>query len=478
MIKVYNSLTRKKEDFKPIIKKEIKMYSCGITPYDEMHIGHAKQAIVYDVIRAYFEYLGYKVWYVRNFTDVDDKIIDRANRDGKKSNEISEYYIKESLKDLKYLKVKDATYQPKVTECMDDIVKFIQGLIDKGYAYVVEGEVFFDISKFPEYGKLSNRKKEDLVNTEESLNKKEKNDFVLWKPHKEGEPYWESPWSKGRPGWHIECSAMIKKYLGDQIDIHGGGIDLIFPHHENEITQSEAFEEKRFVNYWLHNGMVTYEGTKMSKSLGNFLTVKDILKKYFTDEVRYVILTHGYGSSIDFSEEIFLNARKRVYYFYSTLLKASDLKSKKILKEEGVPDVFLNFESKFCNSMNDNFNTPKALSEVNEVFKELNKVIYSNSYSIEQKEIIVSFFFKTFEEISSVFRLFNEDPSVYVSNVKNKVLQDRGVDPSYVEEKIKIRNSFKDKKDYKSADGVKEELISKGISIQDTPKSTDWDIVF
>lgn len=477
-MRVYNSFTGKKEEFKPLVEGEVRMYACGVTPYDEIHVGHARQAIVYDVMRTYLEYSGYKVLYVRNFTDVDDKIIDRANRDGKSSSEVSERYIKESLKDLELLKVEEAKYQPKVTECMDDIIDLIQILIDKRYAYVAEGEVFFDISKFPDYGKLSNRKKEDLINTEKSPNKKGENDFVLWKPHKEGEPYWDSPWSKGRPGWHIECSAMIKRYLGDQIDIHGGGIDLVFPHHENEVAQSESATGVKFVNYWLHNGMVMFEGTKMSKSLGNFSTAKDLLKRYFPDEIRYVVLTHGYGSNIDFSEEIFLNARKKVYYFYNTLLKASEFKKDADLKEENVPNVFLDFEKKFRESMDDNFNTPKVISEINEVFKELNKVIDSKQYSADQKKDIVGFFYKTFKDVSSTLRLFDEDPLNYLSDVKKKILEERGIEESIIEKNIRLRSSFKEKKDYESADKVKEELVSKGISIQDTPGSTKWDIIF
>lgn len=476
-MKIYNSLTGKKEEFKPLVDGKVKMYACGVTPYDEIHIGHARQAVVYDVMRAYFEYLGYDVSYIRNFTDVDDKIINRANRDKKESGEVSEYYIKESLKDLELLKVREATHQPKVTECMDDIIAFIQILLDKGYAYTAGGEVFFDISKFSEYGKLSNRKKEDLINTEKSPNKKGENDFVLWKPYKEGEPYWESPWSKGRPGWHIECSAMIRRYLGDRIDIHGGGIDLIFPHHENEVAQSESATGKKFVNYWLHNGMVMFQGVKMSKSLGNFSTAKDVLEKYFPDEIRYVILTHGYGSNIDFSDEIFLNARKRVYYFYNTLLKASELKGDSLI-EEDVPEVFHSFEEKFRLAMDDNFNTPKAISEINDVFKELNKLIDSKEHSLDQKKNVVGYFYKTFEKISSVLRLFDEDSLSYLSGVKKKILEERGIEESFIEERIKHRDLFKGKKDYEGADKIKEELLSKGISIQDTPEGTKWDILF
>ncbi|MEA2065421.1 MAG: cysteine--tRNA ligase [Patescibacteria group bacterium] len=480
MIKIYSSLTRKKEYFVPLSEGELKMYACGITPYDEIHIGHARQAVVYDVIRAYFEYLGYKIIYVRNWTDVDDKIIKRANKEGIESMDVSEHYIKENLGDLEKLKVKHATYEPKVTDCITDIIEYIQVLINKGFAYVIKGEVFFDIDKFTEYGKLSNRKREDLINSEESINKKNNNDFVLWKPRKPDEPYWDSPWSKGRPGWHIECSVMAHKYLGDEIDIHGGGLDLIFPHHENELAQSEAYSGKTFAKYWVHNGLVMINGTKMSKSLGNFLTVKDALKKYFPEEIRYVILTHNYSSDIDFSDDLFLNARKRLYYFYTTLLRMEEFANGADDKVDSdkVPIIITNFEGKFNELMDDNFNTPRVISEITEIFKELNKVIDSNKYSTEEKSDIFKFFFQIFNKISSVLRLFEDSPNEYLSKLKEKILTERNLTEDFISLKLEERQSAKKVKDYKKADSIKEELKLKGVSIQDSSDSVKWEIIF
>lgn len=480
MIKLYNTLTRNKEDFIPINEGKVKMYACGVTPYDEIHIGHARQAVVYDVIRSYFEYAGYEVSYVRNYTDVDDKIIDRANREGKKSTEVSGHFMKENSRDLDALKVHRASHEPTVTECMDDIIDFIQVLISKGFGYEVNGEVFFDIDKFSKYGCLSNRKRENLINSEESPNKKNNNDFVLWKPHKTGEPFWESPWSKGRPGWHIECSVMAKKYLGDSIDIHGGGLDLLFPHHENEIAQSEAYSGKQFSKYWVHNGLVMIDGTKMSKSLGNFLTVKDALKDYFPEEIRYTILTHQYSSAIDFSNQLFLNARKRLHYFYSTLLRMRDLMDGVEVDSETskAPEYITGLEAKFVEFMNDNFNAPRVISELADVFKELNKILVSSKYSLEEKTGIFNIFFKTFNDISSVLRLFEEKPRDYISKLKDKILNEREVTVEYIENRLKDRQSAKITKNYEKADSIKNELMQKGISIQDTSGLVGWDIIF
>ena len=480
MIKVYNSLTRKKEDFTSLVEGELKMYACGITPYDEIHIGHARQAVIYDVIRAYFEYVGYKVIYVRNFTDIDDKIIKRANDEGRESSHVSEYYIQENSRDLELLKVKKASYEPKVTECIDDIIKYIQKLIDKGFAYVSNGEVLFDIDKFSGYGKLSNRKKDELINSEDSPNKKSNNDFVLWKHHKPGEPYWQSPWSNGRPGWHIECSVMAKKYLGNEIDIHGGGLDLLFPHHENELAQSEAYSGKQFSKYWVHNGLVMINGTKMSKSLGNFLTVKDALKSYLPEEIRYAILTHNYSSNIDFSKDLFLNARKRLFYFYTTLSKMINLMKEvnTVVDTDKTPKLIIELDKKFTEFMNDNFNTPRVISEITEVFKELNKIINSSKYSLEEKNGIFRVFFKTFEKIASVFRLFEEDPDEYITGLKGRILKERGVTEDIINIKLQERQSAKKVKDYEAADVIKEELKSMGIAIQDSSDDVKWDIIF
>lgn len=479
-MKIYNTLTRVKEEFIPISKGVIKMYACGITPYDEIHIGHAVQAVVYDVMNAYFQYRGYEVNYVRNYTDVDDKIIKRANDEGKESTEVSSHFMKENSLDLDHLKVHKAGHEPKVTECIPDIIEYIQVLLDKGFAYVVDGEVFFDIDKYTKYGHLSNRKREDLINSEVSPNKRNNNDFVLWKPHKEGEPFWEAPWSKGRPGWHIECSVMAHKYLGDSIDIHGGGLDLLFPHHENEIAQSEAYSGKTFAKYWVHNGLVMIDGTKMSKSLGNFMTVKEALKDFFPEEIRYAILTHKYSSAIDFSDDLFRNVRKRLYYFYSTLAKMNEVigASGKSDESATVPENIAKLESRFIEFMDDDFNSPRVISELADIFKDLNKVIISSKYSPVAKKYIFETFFKSFGTISKILRLFEEDPREYIDGLKKKVLADKNVAVEYINEKLSERQSAKETKDYETADKISSELRERGISIQDSPDSVTWDIIF
>lgn len=479
MITIYSSLTRKRERFTPLVEGELKMYACGVTPYDEIHIGHARQAVVYDVIRAYYEYLGYKVDYIRNFTDIDDKIIKRANDEGKESSQVSEYYIQENSRDLESLKVRKATYEPKVTECINEIIIYIQKLIDKGFAYVNNGEVLFSVEKFAKYGQLSNRKKDELINSESPSNKRNKSDFVLWKPYKVGEPYWESPWSKGRPGWHIECSVMANKYLGDEIDIHGGGIDLIFPHHENELAQSEAYSGKQFVRYWVHNGLIMINGTKMSKSLGNFLTVKDALKIYFPEEIRYAILTHNYGSNIDFSKDLFLDARKRMSYFYITLLKMYELIAS-VHTEISINQVtgVVGLEGKFKEFMNDDFNTTKVIAEITNIFRELNKIIHSDKYSPEEKVGIFKSFFKSLQPVASVLRLFEENPIEYLSKLKERIFKERNLTEDFLNSKLEDYRSAKLNKDYLPADNIKKELKLQGISVQDSLTSVNWEIIF
>jgi len=457
------------------------MYACGITTYDDIHIGHARQAIVYDVIRAYFEYAGYHVTYVRNFTDVDDKIINRAKTEGKESSQVGARFVLENSRDLERLKVRKATFEPRVTECIGAIITFIQGLINKGFAYVKDGEVFFEVVKFVDYGKLSNRKKEDLINSDESPNKKSPNDFVLWKPSKIGEPSWNSPWSQGRPGWHIECSAMVLKYLGETIDIHGGGIDLIFPHHENEIAQSEAFTGKKLASYWLHNGLVMLNGVKMSKSLGNFMTVRGALEIYFPDELRYAILAQNYGSQMDFSKDLFKNARKRVYYFYQTLERIQFTIGQATEKPEEniiVPSVISNLEKKFAEAMEDNFNTAKVIADLSNVFRELNKMIDSSSFLPDTKVLFIKSFMKSFGRISSVLRLFEEDPGKYLSNVRNRILTEKGITEEQIDATIKERSLAKLAKDWVTADSLKNNLLIKGVSLKDSPDGVKWEIVF
>ena len=323
IMKLYNTLTRKKEEFVPLEEGKVKMYVCGPTVYDYIHIGNARPYVIFDTIRRYMEYKGYEVKYVQNFTDVDDKIINKAIKEGVESTVISERYIAEAKKDAEGLNVEPATYNPKVTEEMPEIIEMIKTLIEKGHAYEVNGSVFYDTKSFPDYGKLSGKNIDDLeagARIEVDTTKKSPMDFVLWKPKKPGEPAWQSPWGEGRPGWHIECSVMAKKYLGDTIDIHAGGEDLIFPHHENEIAQSEAANGVQFAKYWLHNGFINVDNKKMSKSLGNFFTLRDIVETIPYDVVRFFILNGHYRSPINFSRELMEaagNGLDRIKNFYS-----------------------------------------------------------------------------------------------------------------------------------------------------------------
>jgi cysteinyl-tRNA synthetase len=476
LIKVSNSLSRKKEEFKPLKSGVVNMYACGVTPYDEAHIGHAMQAIIFDTIRRYLEFKGYKVNYVRNFTDVDDKIINRANKEGLKPLDISKKYINETKEDLKLLKIKPATYEPLVSKHIKDIIDFVQGLVEKGFAYKTESGVYFDVLKFKAYGKLSGRSVEDLRSEDSKIgDKKNPLDFSLWKKSKPGEPKWDSPWGEGRPGWHIECSALAKAYLGDSIDIHGGGIDIIFPHHENEVAQSEALTGKPFAKYWLHNGLLMVGKQKMSKSLGNFLTVKDALKKYMSDVIRYMILSFSYNSSVNFEEKNLSSAEKRIYYYYSSILKLNEIKEKNIEGEvlEDIKKECESLKEKIISSMDDNFNSAKSLSFLNEFFTSINQTIKEKKENLSVKTIneiedVLSF-------IKNLFSILDEVPSKYIESYKEKVLTRLGIKKENLESLLNERNQARKNKDFKRADEIRDDLLKKGIFIMDVPGGkTDW----
>ena len=478
-MKLYNSLSRKTENFVPLDPSMVKIYSCGVTTYDEIHLGHVRQAVVFDVLRNYFEYLGYKVIYVRNFTDIDDKIIKKANDKHQDPLELSDYYVQETVKDLRKLKVGDATFQPKVTETIPEIIDFIGALIDKGNAYVANGEVLFDVDSFTQYGKLSGRKTEDLVSGDESANKRKPYDFSLWKPAKEGEPFWDSPWGPGRPGWHIECSVMAKKYLGDTFDIHGGGLDLVFPHHENEIAQSEAANGKVLANYWMHNGLVNLNGKKMSKSLGNFYTVKDLLKKYTVDEIRLAVLSRGFSLPLNFSEKLFVTTRKKLYNFYKILSKIDSILSGTI------PDFSVNWakyenidrlESNFKTAMDDNFNTAKAITSIALAFDQASEVMEIKQE--EEKKVVLSVFVKNLRKVASVLRILDEDPKKYIDSVKSEFLKSIKVSEDEIMALLAKRSKAKESKDYQTSDEIRKYLTEHKISVQDTKTGTLWDIDF
>jgi cysteinyl-tRNA synthetase len=473
LIRVYNSLSHKKEDFTPLQGQEIKMYACGITPYDQAHIGHAMQAVVFDTIRRYLEFSGYKVTYVRNFTDVDDKIINRANKDGVGPSDIATKYINESKQELARLKVRPASFEPLVSEHIKDIISFVQGLIEKGHAYEKNGSVYFDVQSFKNYGKLSRRNLEDMMHQEdESSDKKSPVDFALWKTFKPGEPFWESPWGKGRPGWHIECSALAKTFLGETIDIHGGGVDIIFPHHENEIAQSEALTGKPFAKYWLHNGLVMVGKQKMSKSLGNFYTIADALDKYGADVLRYMIFTSAYNSNFNFEETNFLNAEKRIYYYYSTIKRLSDLLAADAKDDDELVKKAGEFAKSFSTNMDDNFNSAQVLADLNDYFT------YVNQY-LDKKKKIGADAKKSFEQaikvVQTIYGMLDDNIDVYMISYKERVAKRVGLSKDEIDTFLDQRNEARKTKDFAKADQIRKDLLSKGIVIMDAPNGkSDW----
>lgn len=478
-LKIYNTLSRQLEPFKTINENEVRMYACGITVYDESHVGHASQAIIFDAIRNILQYLGYKVTYVRNFTDIDDKIIKKAATTGKTADEIASFYIKDSSQDLAALKVKQANYEPRVTDHIPDIIEFVQQLIDKGSAYVNNHEVLFSVEKFPGYGKLSRQKLNQLVNTEDTPNKRNPLDFSLWKPAKEGEPSWESPWGPGRPGWHIECSVMANKYLGKTLDIHGGGLDLIFPHHENEIAQSEACSGQPFANYWIHNGLVMVDGKKMAKSLGNFYTIKDILKKFHPDIIRFTVFSNHYSSNIDFAESIFTNSSKRVYYFYKTLNTVDQLIKTSPPENETnlLPQVIKGIDEKFREAILDNFNTAVALAGFSDLFSDINALLSAPKPKMKQKTYTLRLFREEFAKVANVLGIFNEDPGTFINEFKQRFIIEHNLSLTEIQEKINARAEAKKERDFESADKIREQLKEQKIMLQDTPQGVEWDVI-
>ena len=483
-MKIYNSMTRKKEELIPLEEGKIKMYACGITVYDLSHIGHARQAIVYSMISEYLRYRGYDVKYVRNYTDVDDKIINRANLLGKDALEFSREQILETEEDMRSLHVKDADINTKASDYIEKIISFIEVLIKKGFAYPTKsGNVYYIVRNFKEYGKLSNRKIDELLNgvrKDVEEEKKDPLDFALWKSAKPGEIYWESPWGKGRPGWHIECSVMALNELGDMIDIHGGGKDLIFPHHENEIAQSEAYTGKPFAKYWSHCGLIRINGEKMSKSLGNSLTIRDALKKYNYEVIKYMFLQKHYTTDIDVKDEDFDVAEKHLYYFYNTLndankfiLKYYNSEVQNILDD----DISSQIKEKFISAMDDDFNTTIALSELFNIFKYINLKIKNSNKS--NRGIVA----KTLKNIVSntielynIVGLFTQEPIEFINMLKNKYINALDISGDEINKLIKKRIEAKNNKDYDNADKIRNELLEKGIILNDTKEGTIWDI--
>lgn len=483
-MKLYNSMTRQKEDFIPLDGKNVKMYACGITVYDLSHIGHARQAIVYAMIADYMRYRGYNVKYVRNYTDVDDKIISKANALGKNALEFSSEQIRETEFDMANLHVTNADVNALASENIENIIEFVKGLIDNGHAYVAEtGDVYFDVRSFPQYGKLSNRNIDEMINgvrKDVEPGKRDPIDFALWKSAKPGEISWSSPWGQGRPGWHIECSAMVLHHLGETIDIHGGGKDLIFPHHENEIAQSEALTGKKFAKYWSHCGLVKINGEKMSKSLGNSLTIRDALQKYNYEVIKYVMFSKHYTSDMDLLDGDFALAESHMYYFYSTIAAMEKYiasfkdDSNTAIRED---DISAKVISDFIRDMDDDFNTAAALSNLHGIFKYVNNVMKTakKGNRVNTANTLINIL-KNLREVFGVIGMFGQNPEEFVSEMKMKYLRGLEIDEAFIEGKISERAEAKKNKNFDLADAIRAELDSKGIILMDTVDGTKWDI--
>lgn len=462
-MKIYNTMTRQKEEFVPLDKNEVKIYACGPTVYNYIHIGNARPLCVFDVLRRYLEYRGYKVKFVQNFTDIDDKIIKRANEEGVSYEEISEKYIKEFWTDADGLNFKHATVHPKATENIDEIIDIIKTLVDKGYAYEAGGDVYFRTLKFNEYGKLSHQPIEDLESGARIAIGEVKDDpldFALWKGAKPGEPYWDSPWGKGRPGWHIECSAMNRKYLGNTIDIHCGGKDLVFPHHENEIAQSECANGCTFARYWMHNGYINVDNVKMSKSLGNFKTVREIADVYGYEVIRYFLISSHYRSPINYSLEIIDQCKSALERLY-TCRDSLDFTIKNASETAGEDDeklikLFESRKDEFITAMDDDLNTADGIAALFELTKDINTNLISQQVSKAVCEKAAQIFY----EICDVLGL--------LYNRKSNDLSDD------IEALIEKRETARKNKDWTTADQIRDDLKARGIILKDTPQGVTW----
>ena len=462
-MKVFNSLTRKKEEFVPLEPGKVKMYVCGPTVYNFFHIGNGRTFIVFDTIRRYFEYRGYEVNYVQNFTDIDDKMINRANEEGTTVKEIGDKYICEYYKDADGLNIKRATVNPRATEYITDNVEFVKGLVDKGYAYAVDGDVYFRTKKFEAYGQLIGQNLDDLqagarINVDER--KEDPMDFAIWKARKPGEPAWESPWGLGRPGWHIECSCMAKKLLGDTIDIHAGGMDLTFPHHENEIAQSEALTGKKFANYWLHAAFLNVNNQKMSKSLNNFLTARDALKEYDADVIRFLMLSGHYRIQLNFSTELLDSAKASVERLYNAIGNLESLIDEVKLEsmtdeEKKYLDSLDSYRQRYIEKMDDDFNTADAISVLFDLARDVNTNVTINS----SKELC--------EKALELIRELGMPLGILQKTTKVSLEEE-------VEALIQARQDARKNRDFALADKIRDDLKARGIILEDTPQGVRW----
>lgn len=479
-LKIYNTQSQQKEEFLPLKPPQVKMYVCGITVYDYCHLGHARAAVVFDVIYRFLKHLGYHVEYVRNFTDIDDKIIKRSQENAEDWRELTGRFIQAFHEDMAALGNESPTQEPKATDYIKGMQAMIQKLIDQGLAYVVEGDVFYKVRDFKSYGALAHKNIEDLdvgARVEVLEEKHDPLDFALWKSAKPGEPTWDSPWGPGRPGWHIECSVMSTQLLGETLDIHGGGRDLIFPHHENERAQSEGATGQPFVKYWIHNGFVNLNADKMSKSTGNFLTIREVLKQYSFEAVRYLLLSSHYRSPLDFSDQSMAEATAAVERIYETLQRLeeeSGVGGSDKVETKALDQMLDEFEPSFQKVMEDDFNTAQVLALCFDLARQTNRWLDEkpNEALLGKKRAAIQ---KCFQLVSQVLGLFGQDPKSYWEQKKQRSLQASQLSPEKIEQKIVERKEARSNKDFAKADQIRDELVALGIILKDNPDgSTTW----
>ena len=486
-LRIYNTMTGKKEDFVPLEPGKIKMYVCGVTVYDHCHIGHARAYVAFDMIFRYLKFSGYDVTYIRNYTDIDDKIINRAHEQGIPWNELAERFIIEFNKDMAALDIQVPTHEPKATEHIAEIIEIVNRLVEKGYAYAVAGDVYFRVNNYSDYLKLSKRNLDDMqagarVNVDER--KENPMDFALWKGSKPGEPAWDSPWGPGRPGWHIECSAMSMKFLGETFDIHGGGKDLVFPHHENEIAQSEAANGQQFVRYWIHNGFVNIDSEKMSKSLGNFFTIKDVLKKYDSEVLRFFLLSAHYRSPIDFCDQNLSDAESGLERIYKALAGIDAALAKQphatsLPATEVANDLSAKIEAfplRFREAMDDDFNTALALGNLFELVRAANRMLTETEALGETHMAILRDARSRISEAGGVLGLFNSEPTAYLDRIKGQKVADMQISPEQIEKLVLERSEARKARNFKRSDEIRDYLLTIDVVLLDGPQGTTWEI--
>jgi cysteinyl-tRNA synthetase len=489
MLRIYNTLSGQKEVLKPLRGKKVGMYVCGVTVYDLCHIGHARSTIVFDVIFRYLRFLGYEVTYVRNITDLDDKIIKKANEEGVGWDEIARRYTREFNSDMDFLGLEKPTHEPRATDHIREMIRMIEKLVQRGYAYQVDGDVLFSVEKFKGYGKLSKRNPEQMkAGARVEIDEKKRNplDFALWKSSKPGEPSWDSPWGKGRPGWHIECSVMSQAYLGDTIDIHGGGKDLIFPHHENEITQSEGATGKPLAQFWVHNGFVNINREKMSKSLGNILTIKEILNHYHPEIIRLFLLSHHYRSPVDFSDRNLAEAKMNMDRFYSTLKRMDELEGEGLVPQRGqgspgeevrkAMEEVKGFPERFQEAMDDDLNTALALGHFHDLVRNLNTLMGDKGVKHSSLDALLPSARDNFRHFGNILGLFQCQSQDYFDDQGRRGMSRLRINEDQINRMIRERHEARTQRDWKRADEIREFLASMGISVEDGPNGTTWRI--